>query len=728
MCPMLTAPTTTENNIEDRACGVADLTQVGRALEDAGVESGLAGSMVRSSVDAMDGIKADANKEMVVSKPIVFGQEAQISGEACPRETANLNVITEEVMAGIDAPGMVGNREVVEMDGVECQKEAQLNGEGLQHETAGLNIVMEETDASDMAGTQEMDMVNDVEYREDAQMSEEVCPQEIISLSISNATAEMQTRKPDTEVAGVEVAGVEVAGVEVAGAEVAGAEVAGAEVAGAEVVIPPMFIDLPEGDYDGDVVSPQQRAIWNHCRSPSVLVYKRRMQEPVGLRIVKMRGLGVEVDAAMDVTTKEVVCATEVAGVEVAGVEVAGVEVAGVEVAGVEVAGVEVAGAKVADAEVADAEVADAEVADAEVAGAEVAGAKVAGAKVAGAKVAGAKVADAEVADAEVADAEVAGAEVADAEVAKPRVQEPVGLRIVLPFLYDGVHHRASTANGHGARFFVQGSAAPLLGLAAVSPSTAFVNIETQEPWCGISKYFLSLIFARGAKVEAFAYSSFFGEGELLVAVKLQPEIDLFMILLVDLKKSSILSMASCRQLFDARSSLQLGSPDYHVVASNLLPHQKLNVELSLSDSDICFCIGHVEIVWDDCQCQSLETFMKRRPHLAWHEKVVAALTGRVDAFPGLDPCLGMDVDAAMDVTTKEVVCATVSDADTMADDTMADDTLLDSADPLFELDSIAGWCKSQLQEHEVPHAANAVEVRYSSFSSYFQEGMLRVR
>ena len=207
-----------------------------------------------------------------------------------------------------------------------------------------------------------------------------------------------------------------------------------------------------------------------------------------------------------------------------------------------------------------------------------------------------------------------------------------------LPFLYDGVHHRASTASGQGARFFVQGSAAPLLGLAAVSPSTAFVNIETQEPWRGHSKYMLSCIFAKEAKVEAFAYSSFFGEGELLVAVKLQPEIDDFMILLVDLK-SSILSTASCRQLFDARSSLQPGSTDYHVVASNLLPHQKLNVELSINDSELCFCIEHVEILWDDCQCQSLETFMKKRPHLAWQEKVVAALTGRVDAFPGLEPC-----------------------------------------------------------------------------------------
>jgi hypothetical protein len=220
----------------------------------------------------------------------------------------------------------------------------------------------------------------------------------------------------------------------------------------------------------------------------------------------------------------------------------------------------------------------------------------------------------------------------------------PLYAMFQLPFLYDGVHHRAST--GHETVFFVEGAAAPLLGLAAVPLSTAFVNVETQEPWQGYEKY-LSCDGSKTTAVEAFAYSSFFDEGKLLIALKMkslkasqEPETLEIVILLADFKKSSsTFSIAPCLNLFDGRSSVQYGSCDYHTVASRLLPHQKLNVNLAVKDSKHGFSVESVELVWADCQHKSLENFVVTRPRLGWAEKVTAALTGRKDAFPGLGPC-----------------------------------------------------------------------------------------
>jgi hypothetical protein len=56
--------------------------------------------------------------------------------------------------------------------------------------------------------------------------------------------------------------------------------------------IPPMFINLSEGDYDGDKMkiaaetAPLRRAIWERCLSPSKL-----MHNPLGRRIVKLSGV-----------------------------------------------------------------------------------------------------------------------------------------------------------------------------------------------------------------------------------------------------------------------------------------------------------------------------------------------------------------------------------------------------------------------------------------------------
>ena len=214
-----------------------------------------------------------------------------------------------------------------------------------------------------------------------------------------------------------------------------------------------------------------------------------------------------------------------------------------------------------------------------------------------------------------------------------------------LPFLYDGAHHSASAAPGGAATFFVQSSAAPLLGLATGAPGTAFVNVETQEPWSGYSKYaspgssFITV-------AEAFAYSSFFGEGQLLVAVRLEPLMELeeasaaeFVILLADVKMSRTFSTAACSDLFYGKSAAEMDKQDYQVVATHMLPHQRLHVELSAGPVDEGFCLEHIGLLWDECQRKSLETYSKTKPSLDWREKVAAALTGRADAFPGLGAC-----------------------------------------------------------------------------------------
>jgi hypothetical protein len=191
----------------------------------------------------------------------------------------------------------------------------------------------------------------------------------------------------------------------------------------------------------------------------------------------------------------------------------------------------------------------------------------------------------------------------------------------------------------------VQSSAAPLLGLAAGSPEAAFVNVETLEPWSGHLKYAAGVSSPITA-VEAFAYSSFFGEGQLLVAVRLEPVTELeeagaaeFMILLADVKTSCTFSMAACSDLFHGKSTAQMDMQDYQVVATHMLPHQSLHVTLWARPAGGGFCLEHIGLLWNECQHKSLEAFSKTKPGLDWHEKVAAALTGRADAFPGLGAC-----------------------------------------------------------------------------------------
>jgi len=188
-----------------------------------------------------------------------------------------------------------------------------------------------------------------------------------------------------------------------------------------------------------------------------------------------------------------------------------------------------------------------------------------------------------------------------------------------LPFLYDRVHHQ-------GASFFVQGSAAPCVGLPAATSPTAFVNVDTQQEWEGGLKY-------KPEAIEAFSFSSFFDDSHLLVAVKLQPVQEdqqatkEFLILQVDVAKLSTFSM-------DARR-LEPGTEATRVVATHLLPHQKLNVKVAF-DEAAGFSLSHIEIQWADCQ-NSLERLFDDRQRLSWINKAKVLLTGRTDAFPGLE-------------------------------------------------------------------------------------------
>lgn len=189
----------------------------------------------------------------------------------------------------------------------------------------------------------------------------------------------------------------------------------------------------------------------------------------------------------------------------------------------------------------------------------------------------------------------------------------------LLPFLYDRVHHQ-------GASFFVQGSVAPYVGLPAATSPTAFVNVDTQKEWEGCSKY-------KPEAIEAFSFSSFFDEGHLLVAVRLEPVQEEpqatkeFLILQIDVAKLSSFSLET--------RLLEPGSDALRIVMAHLLPHQTLGVTVAFDEATL-FSLNHIEIQWADCQ-RSLKRLFDDRQRLSWIDEAKVLLTGRTDAFPGLE-------------------------------------------------------------------------------------------
>jgi len=207
-----------------------------------------------------------------------------------------------------------------------------------------------------------------------------------------------------------------------------------------------------------------------------------------------------------------------------------------------------------------------------------------------------------------------------------------------MPGIYDRVHHR----DGKHA-FFVQGSAAHLLGLCA--SEVPFVNVDTQETWEGYVKYKPDGGFVKSE--EAFAYSCCYANS-LLVAVRLAASreggVKDWMIFLTDLSGTGF-AVGACDEEFDSKS-LKAGAAEYASILPHIRPGQKLEVVVGWDEAEgqQGFGLKHVELKWIECQRRILSDFaLSRSGRLLWPEKVEAALTGRSEAFPELGACPILD-------------------------------------------------------------------------------------